>query len=52
MTPLYEKHRAGDRRGRVLSNERGKSDEALARTAVARGTAQVVGLGLVLALLS
>jgi methyl-accepting chemotaxis protein len=51
MTPLYEKHRAAIDEVVVLSNERGKQDEELARTAVARGAAQVVGLGLVLALI-
>ena len=51
MAPLYEKHRAAIDGVVVLSNERGKQDEELARSAVARGTAQVVGLGLVLSLI-
>jgi len=51
MAPLYEKHRAAIDEVVVLSNERGKQDEELARNAVARGAAQVIGLGLLLTLI-
>ena len=51
MTPLYEQHRAAIDEVVVMANERGKSAEQMAREKVARGTAQVIGLGLVLALI-
>lgn len=51
LAPLYERHRAAIDEVVILATERGKADEAEAHATVARGTAEVVGLGLILSVL-
>jgi methyl-accepting chemotaxis protein len=51
LTPQYQKHRAAIDSVVAMATERGKADEADASATVARGTAEVIGLGLALSLI-